>query len=119
MPLSERTTATKMPASRSCARAVCAVEREQLDLRFSRVLANYLLLLKKQKNLVWFTNFFGQAAMVFPFVVVGDQSAESSTARASASSVSRSRAASSCTPSICSRAMSRMSVLVAARMFEA
>jgi putative ATP-binding cassette transporter len=46
-----------------------AVEREQLDLRFSRVLANYLLLLKKQKNLVWFTNFFGQAAMVFPFVV--------------------------------------------------
>jgi putative ATP-binding cassette transporter len=46
-----------------------AVEREQLDLRFSRVLSNYLLLLKKQKNLVWFTNFFGQAAMVFPFVV--------------------------------------------------
>ena len=46
-----------------------AVERAQLDLRFSKVLANYLALIKKQKNLVWFTNFFGQAAVVFPFVV--------------------------------------------------
>ena len=45
------------------------VERAQLDLRFSRVLSNYLLLIKKQKNLVWFTNFFGQAAVVFPFIV--------------------------------------------------
>jgi putative ATP-binding cassette transporter len=45
------------------------VEREHLDLRFSRVMSNYLQLLKKQKNLVWFTNFFGQAATVFPFVV--------------------------------------------------
>ena len=45
------------------------VERTQLDGRFSRVLSNYLLLIKKQKNLVWFTNFFGQAAVVFPFVV--------------------------------------------------
>ncbi|MDB5743376.1 MAG: transporter domain protein [Polaromonas sp.] len=46
-----------------------AVERAQLDTRFAAVLANYLLLIKKQKNLVWFTNFFGQAAVVFPFVV--------------------------------------------------
>ena len=45
------------------------VEREHLDLRFSRVMSNYLQLLKKQKNLVGFTNFFGQAATVFPFVV--------------------------------------------------
>lgn len=45
------------------------VERAQLDTRFSAVLANYLKLIKKQKNLVWFTNFFGQAATVFPFVV--------------------------------------------------
>jgi vitamin B12/bleomycin/antimicrobial peptide transport system ATP-binding/permease protein len=45
------------------------VERTQLDLRFSNVLANYLALIKKQKNLVWFTNFFGQAAVVFPFIV--------------------------------------------------
>ena len=46
-----------------------AVERAQLDLRFSKVLGNYLALIKKQKNLVWFTNFFGQAAVVFPFIV--------------------------------------------------
>ncbi|MEO7159824.1 MAG: ABC transporter ATP-binding protein/permease, partial [Polaromonas sp.] len=46
-----------------------AVERAHLDTRFAAVLANYLRLIKKQKNLVWFTNFFGQAAVVFPFVV--------------------------------------------------
>ena len=46
-----------------------AVERAQLDLRFSSVLANYLMLIKKQKNLIWFTSFFGQAAVVFPFIV--------------------------------------------------
>ncbi len=46
-----------------------AVEREQLDSRFAAVLANYLQLIRKQKNLVWFTNFFGQAAVVFPFIV--------------------------------------------------
>ena len=45
------------------------VERQHLDTRFSRVLANYLRLIKAQKNLVWFTNFFGQAATVFPFLV--------------------------------------------------
>ncbi len=45
------------------------VERAHLDTRFAAVLANYLLLIKKQKNLVWFTNFFGQAAVVFPFIV--------------------------------------------------
>ena len=46
-----------------------SVERTHLDTRFSAVLANYLRLIKKQKNLVWFTNFFGQAAVVFPFIV--------------------------------------------------
>ena len=46
-----------------------AVERAQLDTRFAAVLSNYLKLIKKQKNLVWFTNFFGQAAVVFPFIV--------------------------------------------------
>ena len=45
------------------------VERMQLDGRFSHVLSNFLLLIKKQKNLVWFTSFFGQAAVVFPFIV--------------------------------------------------
>ena len=46
-----------------------AVERSHLDTRFSTVLGNYLGLIKKQKNLVWFTNFFGQAATVFPFII--------------------------------------------------
>jgi putative ATP-binding cassette transporter len=46
-----------------------AVERTQLDGRFSKVVQNFLLLIKKQKNLVWFTSFFGQAAVVFPFIV--------------------------------------------------
>ncbi|MDZ4145275.1 MAG: ABC transporter ATP-binding protein/permease [Burkholderiales bacterium] len=46
-----------------------AVERRQLDTRFSSVLANYLRLLKAQKNLTWFTVGFGQAAVVFPFIV--------------------------------------------------
>ena len=45
------------------------VERAQLDTRFASVLSNYLLLIKKQKNLVWFTSFFGQAAIIFPFIV--------------------------------------------------
>ncbi len=46
-----------------------AVERRQLDLRFGKVLANFLSLLKVQKSLSWFQNGFGQAAVVFPFVV--------------------------------------------------
>ncbi len=45
------------------------VERQHLDTRFSSVLGNYLRLIKAQKNLIWFTNFFGQAAVVFPFIV--------------------------------------------------
>ena len=45
------------------------VERKQLDLRFSAVLSNYLALLKAQKSLTWFTVGFGQAAVVFPFIV--------------------------------------------------
>ena len=45
------------------------VERAQLDNRFSKVLANYLNLIKAQKGLIWFTTFFSQAAVIFPFVV--------------------------------------------------
>ena len=45
------------------------VERQQIDSRFSNVLSNYLQLLKTQKNLTWFTVGFGQAAVVFPFIV--------------------------------------------------
>jgi putative ATP-binding cassette transporter len=46
-----------------------AVEKSHLDTRFVSVLANYLALLKAQKNLIWFTSFFGQAAVVFPMIV--------------------------------------------------
>ena len=46
-----------------------AVEGRQLDGRFSAALANYLRLIGKQKQLVGFTNLFGQAAVVFPFIV--------------------------------------------------
>ncbi len=45
------------------------VERRHLDTRFTTVLTNFLKLLKAQKNLTWFNNFFGQAAVVFPFIV--------------------------------------------------
>jgi vitamin B12/bleomycin/antimicrobial peptide transport system ATP-binding/permease protein len=46
-----------------------AVAGAQLGQRFDRVLGNYLSLIRAQKNLIWFTSFFGQAAVVFPFVV--------------------------------------------------
>ncbi|RIX78613.1 ABC transporter ATP-binding protein/permease [Acidovorax cavernicola] len=45
------------------------VERGQLDTRFSTVLRNYLQLIKQQKNLVTFTAMFGQASVIFPFLV--------------------------------------------------
>lgn len=45
------------------------VEREQLDQRLGAVLANFWELLRTQKRLLWFTNSFGQAATVFPFIV--------------------------------------------------
>ncbi|WP_353235485.1 ABC transporter ATP-binding protein/permease [Diaphorobacter ruginosibacter] len=45
------------------------VEGERLSLRFGDVLDNYLALIRKQKNLIWFTTFFGQAAVVFPFII--------------------------------------------------
>jgi vitamin B12/bleomycin/antimicrobial peptide transport system ATP-binding/permease protein len=45
------------------------VERGQLDGRVSKVLGNYLALIKSQKNLLWFTVGFSQAAVVFPFIV--------------------------------------------------
>jgi putative ATP-binding cassette transporter len=45
------------------------VEHAQLEQRFGRVLGNYLALIGAQKRLIWFTSFFGQAAVVFPFLV--------------------------------------------------
>ncbi len=46
-----------------------AVERGHLNKRFAAVLANFLRLLKARKNLIWFNTFFGQAALIFPFIV--------------------------------------------------
>ncbi|GAB4213205.1 MAG: ABC transporter ATP-binding protein/permease [Rhodoferax sp.] len=46
-----------------------AVEGRQLQTRFAQVLDNALALIRAQKRLVWFTSFFGQAAVVFPFLV--------------------------------------------------
>lgn len=45
------------------------VERQHLGDRFGAVLDNYWKLIKAQKRLIWFTNGFGQAATVFPFIV--------------------------------------------------
>jgi vitamin B12/bleomycin/antimicrobial peptide transport system ATP-binding/permease protein len=45
------------------------VERGHLDLRFSKVLANYLSLIRARKNLIWFNIFFTQAASIFPLLV--------------------------------------------------
>jgi putative ATP-binding cassette transporter len=45
------------------------VEHGQLKLRFGSVLKNYLALINKQKNLVAFTASFGQASVVFAFIV--------------------------------------------------
>ena len=45
------------------------VERQFLGDRFGAVLGNYWQLIKAQKRLIWFTTGFGQAAVVFPFIV--------------------------------------------------
>lgn len=45
------------------------VERRQLSGRFGDVISNYMQLLMAQKRLIWFTSFFAQVALVFPFIV--------------------------------------------------
>lgn len=45
------------------------VEHRQLDTRFGTVLKNYLQLIRQQKNLVAFTASFGQASVIFAFIV--------------------------------------------------
>lgn len=46
-----------------------AVERSRLGTGLARVVANASLLIHAQKRLTWFTTGFGQAALVFPFIV--------------------------------------------------
>ncbi len=45
------------------------VERTGLDTSFSEVLTNFFKLLTAQKRLVWFSSGYGQAAIIFPFLV--------------------------------------------------
>ncbi|MEO7939833.1 MAG: ABC transporter ATP-binding protein/permease [Burkholderiaceae bacterium] len=45
------------------------VEKQHLGQRFTAVVSNYLALIKAQKRLIWFTSFFGQAAVVFPMII--------------------------------------------------
>jgi putative ATP-binding cassette transporter len=47
------------------------VEHRALDVRFAAVLKNYLAMLKVQKRYTWLTSGYGQAAVVFPFLVAG------------------------------------------------
>jgi putative ATP-binding cassette transporter len=47
-------------------------EREELanfSARFAAVIGNWWALMKKQKQLGWFTSFYGQVAIIFPYVV--------------------------------------------------
>ncbi|GEM_PF-2127765 len=45
-------------------------EKKVLSKKFNAVVENYLQLLKRQKKLSWLTNYYEQAAVVFPYIVV-------------------------------------------------
>ncbi len=47
-----------------------AAERERHLNRFSRVVANWLAIMQRQKQLTFFTQSYSQAAVIFPYVVV-------------------------------------------------
>jgi len=46
------------------------VERQALRDRFGPVISNWWALMLKQKQLAWYTSFYGQLAIIFPYVVV-------------------------------------------------
>ena len=46
-----------------------ADERHSLDGSFTNIWGNWWKLMKRQKTLTWFTSFYGQAAVIFPFLV--------------------------------------------------
>ncbi len=46
-----------------------AAERMSLKESFLLVVGNFRAMMVKQKDLTWFTTFYGQAAIIFPFVV--------------------------------------------------
>src|SRR4029077_16363554 len=48
-------------------------EAEELSgfrARFANVIGNWWAKMGKQKQLTWFTSFYGQAAIIFPYIVV-------------------------------------------------
>lgn len=45
------------------------VEKKLLTDRFQRILENWWQIMKKQKQLTWFTSAYGQIAIIFPIVV--------------------------------------------------
>ncbi|HEX6959046.1 MAG TPA: ABC transporter ATP-binding protein/permease [Ferrovibrio sp.] len=46
-----------------------AAEKAALGSRFRHVVDNFFAIMKKQKQLTWFTSGYGQVATVFPFIV--------------------------------------------------
>jgi putative ATP-binding cassette transporter len=44
-------------------------ERRNLDGSFGNIWQNWWRLMRRQKSLTWFTSFYGQAAIIFPFLV--------------------------------------------------
>jgi putative ATP-binding cassette transporter len=46
-----------------------AGESANFHRRFANVIGNWWAIMKKQKQLGWFTSFYGQAAILFPYVV--------------------------------------------------
>ncbi|GLS05911.1 ABC transporter ATP-binding protein [Chitiniphilus shinanonensis] len=44
-------------------------EDQRLGLRLMRVVTNYWQIMRMQKRLTWFTSFWGQLAIIFPFIV--------------------------------------------------
>ena len=47
-----------------------AAERERHLTRFDLVVANWIAIMKRQKKLMWFTQSYSQAAVLFPYVMV-------------------------------------------------
>lgn len=48
-------------------------EKQNLTNKFSQILANFNVLIKNQKNLIFTTNIYGQIAYIFPFLVCGSK----------------------------------------------
>jgi vitamin B12/bleomycin/antimicrobial peptide transport system ATP-binding/permease protein len=47
-----------------------AAERERHLTRFGLVVTNWIAIMKRQKQLMWFTQSYSQAAVIFPYVMV-------------------------------------------------